>query len=283
MMSGTIAECPTVVLRILQSFKQISPNCSLTMTTQKLIVTDRSVYLPKTLPAEAELAITDVSYSLVKKAEIYSLNITAYPTGELNLTDKTESHLFNFTIPITGYTFDTFKIKLLEECKLIQPFAKRFIAYRIIKRFASRGGKLNFKKDKKKFVFRKTYTFFKLELCESLAKALGLPCLKITVTPQGFMCSTHHSQEDPLQSALNFIHFKPKKTVSIKCEEVDLKNHFSNTVCSFNLKMYKGFRGYVQKRHPFFFKLTPTKHQQLTFCWDSALKVHHMSVLIRAP
>ena len=163
------------------------------MTTQSLIVTDRRVYLPRTLPAGAELAITDISYSLVKKAEIYSLSITAYPTGELNLTDKTESYFFNFMIPITGYTFNTFKTKLLEECKLIQPYAKRFIAYRIIKRFTARGGKLSFKKDKKKFVFRKTYTFFKVELCKSLAKALGVPSLKMTVTPQGFMCLSHHT------------------------------------------------------------------------------------------
>ena len=162
---------------------------------------------------------------------------------------------FNFILPTVGYSFDSFKTKLFEECELIRPHARRFTAYRIIKRFTMNSNKLFFKKDKKfafRKNFRKTFAFFKLKMSASLALALGSPAKNISVTHLGQVTLSHFLQGRGPQSPFTFVHFRPKKTVSIKCQEVDLANHLDNVLYSVNIKLYAGFRRYTQKRRLFF-------------------------------
>ena len=266
------------------------------MHIETIVVTEGTVYLQRPLPVGSKIGITDISYSLDEKPELYNLIIRAYPAE-----GKMKSEEFNFILPIGGYTFDSFKTKLFEECKLIQPLTRRFTAYRIIKRITMSGNKLTFRKERKlvwrkfqssklifkkdssKFTFRKTSGFLKLEMSTSLAIALGSPAKNITITPQGQLTLSRFRQGCNPQTPFTFIHFRPKKTVSIKCQEVDLKNQLDNVLHSFSIKMYKGFRTYSQKQHLFFSKLTPSVHHKLTFRWDSILKVHYMTVLILIP
>ena len=170
----------------------------------------------------------------------------------------------------------------------MHPRAKRFTAYRFIKRITMNGNKLFIKKDRSKRVWGKLptsqkFTFFKIEMSATLATALGSPAKNIRVTHQGRLVLSHFLQGCTPQTPFTFIHFRPKKTVSIKCQEVDLRKHLDNVLLSFNLKMYTRFRSYTQKRHVFFSELSPTVHHRLTFCWDSVVKVHHMTVLILRP
>ena len=253
------------------------------MHVESVIVTGGTIYLPNPLPTGSKVAITDISYALDKRLELYNLNITAYPPDS-----KMKNQVFNFMLPIEGYSFDSFKTKLLDECKLMHPRAKRFTAYRFIKRITMSGNKLFIKNDRSKRAWLKLptsqkFTFFKIEMSAALATALGSPAKNIRVTHQGRLVLSHFLQGCTPQTPFTFIHFRPKKTVSIKCQEVDLRKHLDNVLLSFNLKMYTRFRRYTQKRHVFFSELAPTVHHSLTFCWDSVLKVHHMTVLILRP
>ena len=253
------------------------------MHAETIIVTDRTMHLSNPVPVGSKIAITDISYSLDKRFDFYNLTIRAYPAEV-----KMQSQVFSFKLPITGYTFDSFKTKLLEDCKLIRPRARRFIAYRSVKRITMISNKLFFKKDRNKHVWLKLpptlkFVFFKLEMSEALARALGAPAKNITVTHRGRVTLSHFLQGCNPQTPFTFIQFRPKKTVSIKCQEVDLKNHLDNVLHSFNIKLYTGFQRYAQKRHLFFAKLKPTVQHTLTFWWNSILKVHHITVLILRP
>jgi hypothetical protein len=253
------------------------------MYVESVIVTGDTIYLPNPLPTGSKVAITDISYALDRRLELYNLNITAYSPDS-----KMKKQVFNFMLPIEGYSFDSFKTKLLNECKLIHPQARRFIAYRFIKRITMNSNKLVIKKDRGKrggfkLAASPKFTFFEIEMSATLAAALGSPAKNIRVTPQGRLVLSHFLQDCTSQTPFTFIHFRPKKTVSIKCQEVDLRKHLDNVLLSFNLKMYTRFRSYTQKRHVFFSELSPTVHHRLTFCWDSVVKVHHMTVLILRP